>query len=82
MKNKPPLPLEATPSCRQKHKKIKNTKSRNLGNTSRTPPKSDQSESSFPLSTELEITSTFDGESDTIEIEALETLFTESYFTS
>jgi len=77
MKNKPPLPPKATPSHRQKHKKMQTAKSGNSGTTSSPPLESDQPKSSFPLSIEPEITYTFDGEFDTIETEAPETLLLE-----
>ena len=66
MKNKPPLSLEGTPSFRQKHKKTQTIESVNSGTTSGPPLEFDQPESSLPLSTEPEITSTLDDEFDTI----------------
>lgn len=71
MQNKPPLPPEATPGCRQKHKKMQTTKSStSTAITSGPPSKIDPPESSFPVSTELEITSPLAGESDIVETKA------------
>jgi len=58
MKNKPPLPLEATHGHRQKHKKTQTTESGNSGTTLGHPPETNQPKSSLPLSTEPNITST------------------------
>jgi len=56
---------------------VKTTESRILRTTYGPPPEPDQPKSSFPLSTNPEITSTFGDESDTIETKALETLLPE-----
>lgn len=56
MKNKPPLPPEATPICRKNHKIMQTTKLGNSRTTSSPPPEFDQLESYVPLSVEPEIT--------------------------
>ena len=77
IKNKPPLPLEETLGRHQKHKKMQTTESRTSRTTSSPPSKIDPPESSFPLSTKPDITSSLAGKYDTIEIEVPELLLPE-----
>jgi len=77
MQNKPPIPPEVTPNCHPRHRKIQTTKSGTLGTTSDSPPNIDKPKSSIPLSSESKITSIHVGDTDTIEIEVLETLLPE-----
>ena len=58
MQNKPPLPQEATPNQRQKHKKMKTIETRTSSTTFVPAPHTEFPKSSIPLSFEPEITST------------------------